>query len=292
MPGGDLTTASLRAPAKLTTSLRVVGVRADGYHLIEAEMVSVSLFDELSVRRGGVGLEVVDQIGWRGGGEIDGGETGGGETGGGETGGGETGGGAGALGAGAPNLVEAALSAAGVNASVRLTKHIPPGAGLGGGSSDAGAVLRWARCEDAAIAVGLGADVPFCVRGGRALVTGIGEIVEPRPFGSGCWLLVVPRLHVSTPAVYAAWDRLGGPSGPAGNDLEIPALAVEPQLAWWRNLLGSIAGERPSLAGSGGTWWVAGERSRLAKLAELSEEAIATAGRSALVRVVEEVAGE
>ncbi len=64
--------------------------------------------------------------------------------------------------------------------TVRLTKRIPPGAGLGGGSADAAAVLRWAGVvDDVALAARLGADVPFCVRGGRARVTGIGEVLEP-----------------------------------------------------------------------------------------------------------------
>jgi hypothetical protein len=68
---------------------------------------------------------------------------------------------------------------------------------------------------------------------------------------------------VSTPAVYAAWDRLGGPSSSpsAGgvNDLEPAALAVEPRLAEWRDRLGEATGLTPALAGSGGTWFVEGE---------------------------------
>ena len=70
----------------------------------------------------------------------------------------------------------------GRSASVRIVKRIPAGAGLGGGSADAAAVLRWAGDTDLAVAVRLGADVPFCVRGGRARVTGVGEKVEPLPF--------------------------------------------------------------------------------------------------------------
>ena len=74
-----------------------------------------------------------------------------------------------------------ALAAVGRRAHVRLDKRIPVGAGLGGGSADAAAVLRWAGCDDLAVAASLGADVPFCLVGGRARVTGIGEVVEPLP---------------------------------------------------------------------------------------------------------------
>ena len=72
--------------------------------------------------------------------------------------------------------------------------------------------------------------------------------------------LVVPPLHVSTAAVYRAWDDLGGPAGDAGNDLEPAALAVEPRLGKWRDLVAAAGGERPVLAGSGATWFVPGER--------------------------------
>ena len=69
-------------------------------------------------------------------------------------------------------------------------------------------------------------------------------------------VLVTPRLLVSTPEVYRVWDALGGPAGEHGNDLEPAALALEPRLCWWRDLVSSVAGERPRLAGSGGTWYL------------------------------------
>ena len=105
-----------------------------------------------------------------------------------------------------------ALRAVGRRAHVRLEKHIPVGGGLGGGSSDAAAVLRWAGVDDLAVAAGLGADVPFCVRGGRARVTGIGEVLDPLPFVARTFTLVVPPFGCSTPAVYHQWDALGGPT--------------------------------------------------------------------------------
>jgi 4-diphosphocytidyl-2-C-methyl-D-erythritol kinase len=213
------------APAKLTRSLRIVGIRADGYHLIEAEMVSVDLADTLRFTDGD-GLAVVD-----GGPDIplDGG-----------------------------NLVVRALRAAGRTAHVELTKRIPSGAGLGGGSSDAAAVLRWAGVTDFEVAATLGADVPFCVRGGRARVSGVGEVVEPLPFDERTFTLLTPPLHCSTVAVYRAWDELGGPTGDGANDLEPAALVVVPELARWRDRLGDATGQTPTLAGSGSTWFVEG----------------------------------
>jgi 4-diphosphocytidyl-2-C-methyl-D-erythritol kinase len=112
--------------------------------------------------------------------------------------------------------------------------------------------------DDLAVAAALGADVPFCLVGGRARVRGVGEVVEPRPDEERTFTLLVPPLHVSTPAVYAAWDRLGGPPADGPNDLEPAALAVEPRLAAARDELGERTGCVPVLAGSGSTWFVEG----------------------------------
>ena len=142
----------MHAPAKLTVSLRITGVRADGYHELAAEMVTVSLADELVLDEGGTGL-TIEGDGWT---RAD------------------------ALTRMEDNLVVKALAACGRRAAVRLRKRIPLGAGLGGGSADAGAVLRWAGVTDPAVAARLGADVPFCVAGGRAQVGGVGERVSHR----------------------------------------------------------------------------------------------------------------
>ena len=99
------------------------------------------------------------------------------------------------------------------------------------GSADAAAILRWAGFDDVEAAARLGADVPFCVLGGRARVTGIGEGVEPLPYEDRTFTLLTPPVHCATAAVYRAWDDLGGPEGPNGNDLEPAALAV---LRSWR----------------------------------------------------------
>ncbi|MBA2609920.1 MAG: hypothetical protein H0U92_13340 [Actinobacteria bacterium] len=213
------------APAKLTLSLRITGVRADGFHLLDAEMVSVDLCDSLTFEDGdGLTLTGIDIP-------------------------------AGPL---HENLVVRALRATNTTAHVTLDKKIPAGAGLGGGSSDAAAVLRWAGVYDSAVAVTLGGDVPFCVGGGRANVTGIGQKVSPLPHVDATYTLLTPPLHVSTPAVYQAWDELGGPSSNGPNDLEPAALRVCVELAQWRDQLGNATGVTPVLAGSGGTWFVAG----------------------------------
>jgi 4-diphosphocytidyl-2-C-methyl-D-erythritol kinase len=218
------------ARAKLTLSLRITGVRGDGYHLLDAEMVTLDLADRLTFLPGD-GLEV------RG------------------VGAGKT------VPSDPTNLVTRALRAVGRTAKVVLEKSIPAGAGLGGGSADAAAVLRWAGCDDLAVAARLGADVPFCLVGGRARVRGVGEIVEPLPLDQvegREYTLLVPPLHVPTVEVYREWDRLGGPAGEQDNDLEPAALSVVPELARWRDHLGEVAGLTPRLAGSGGTWFVPG----------------------------------
>jgi 4-diphosphocytidyl-2-C-methyl-D-erythritol kinase len=216
------------APAKLTVSLRVTGVRPDGYHELDAEMVTLGLADELEIDEEGSGLTVEAAPGMRAGGLPGPGQ----------------------------NLVEQALVACGRRAAVRLTKHIPLGGGLGGGSADAAAILRWAGCADPAVAVGLGSDVPFCLVGGRARVEGVGEQVTPLPFESRDYLLLLPPFGVDTARVYRAWDD--DPCEESANALTAAALAVEPRLAAWRDALGEFAGAEPALAGSGSTWFVEG----------------------------------
>jgi len=214
------------APAKLTLSLRVVGVRDDGYHLLDAEMVTLDLADELVFAEGD-GLDILAAAGP----DVPPGDD---------------------------NLVRRALEAVGRRAHVTLTKRIPAGAGLGGGSADAAAVLRWAGCRDLAVALALGADVPFCVHGGRARVTGVGEVVAPLPPLDQVFTLLTPPFGVATADVYRAWDELGGPTADGPNDLEPAALAVEPRLAEYRDRLGDATGVTPVLAGSGSTWFVEG----------------------------------
>lgn len=228
---------TLRAPAKLTLSLRITGVRADGLHLIDAEMVSLAWADTLTINPDGHGLSADGPF--APGMPLDDG-----------------------------NLVVRALLLADRTAAVHLHKVIPHGGGLGGGSSDAAAILRWAGFCDVAEAARLGADVSFCLVGGRARVRGIGEIVQPLDFMPMDITLVMPPLAVSTPAAYRAWDELGGPHGDGPNDLEQAALVVEPQLARWRDRIRDAAGIAPTLAGSGATWFLHGHHDLAAALPE------------------------
>src|ERR1700722_8013831 len=164
--GGQMT--RLLAPAKLTVSLAVTGVRDDGYHELRSEMVSLSLADELTFTEGGTGLSLVADPGTR----------------------------ADELASTEDNLITRALSAVGRQAAVHVVKRIPLGGGLGGGSTDAAAVLRWAGCPDLEVALEWGSDVPFSVIGGRALVEGTGERVTPLDYRRRHFLLLIPPFGV------------------------------------------------------------------------------------------------
>lgn len=232
--------ATESAPAKLTLSLRITGVRGDGMHELQAEMVTIDLADALTFSPGS-GLMVIDGV-------------------------------IGDLGLDGltdDNLIDRALALVGRTASVRLTKRIPVGAGLGGGSADAAAVLRWGGVTSSQLAAQLGSDVPFCLVGGRAVVSGVGDLVAPLPFEDRRFVLLLPPISVDTGAVYRAWDYLHRESGlsadaeDSGNDLEAAALVVAPQLLHWRETFAGITGKRPRLAGSGSTWFVEGTREEL-----------------------------
>jgi 4-diphosphocytidyl-2-C-methyl-D-erythritol kinase len=147
---------------------------------------------------------------------------------------------------------------------------------MGGGSGDAAATLRLAaeaagRPDDpvlARIAPTLGADVPFQLVTGRALVTGIGEHVEPLPPGPPQALVVVPSPHaLSTPAVYAEADRLGTTTRelaeaeravragalPEVNDLQDAARSLCPSIDAALAALERAGADRVLVAGSGPT---------------------------------------
>jgi len=224
-------TFTLLAPAKLTISLRLTGLRADGMHLIDAEMVSIDLYDTLTLSEG-AGVFIGGPAAGEMAGESDG-----------------------------DDLISKALALVGRTRRVVVDKQIPAGAGLGGGSSDAAAILRWAGFADLEAAARLGADVAFCLAGGRARVSGIGEVVEPMSPTVRSFTLLTPPLHCSTPVVYRQWDAMGAPidEQPEGNDLTSAAIAAYPEMARWRDTLFEATGMQPRLAGSGSTWFVDGE---------------------------------
>lgn len=218
--------ATVHAAAKLTWSLVVTGVREDGYHLIDALMVSLDISDIITITESSnISLSV-----------------------------------SGPYAEGVPtderNIVHRALQLVNRTAHVHIEKNIPHGGGLGGGSADAAAILRWADFTDLEAASRIGADVPFCLNGAPARVTGIGEVLSPSPYISQKLTLIIPPVEVSTPAVYKAWDELGGPRGENGNDLEPAALHAYPELGVWRQKISESLGTTPRLAGSGATWFV------------------------------------
>jgi 4-diphosphocytidyl-2-C-methyl-D-erythritol kinase len=216
------------ALAKLTLSLRVTGVRADGLHELDAVMVSVSEpYDTVEIEPASQrSLEVV-----------------------------------GPFAAGVPadetNLAWRAAAACGASVAIRLHKGIPPGAGLGGGSADAAAVLV-ALDADPGIAPSLGADVPFCMRGGAARVRGVGDLLEGLEMPPRTVLVATPRFGCTTADVYRAWDELGGPhaevNGLGANDLEPAAHRVEPRLLAFKHAVEAAARAPAILAGSGSSY--------------------------------------
>ena len=243
----DLPTRAI-ANAKVNLALRVEAPRSDGLHPIRGVFQSIDWTDEVSVVPAETDAVVVNRgsapedesnLAWR--------------------------------------AVDAVRSLAGSTSAVRVTlsKSVPQGAGLGGGSADAAAALILASrrfgigFDDVrSLAYQLGADVPFALVGGTAIVGGIGELVSPEPDADGFGLaIVVPDLVLATPAVYAAWDELEGPSGPAYpepslppslrdlaplvNDLYPAAVAVAPELDDWRAELEGSWGIPVAMTGSG-----------------------------------------
>lgn len=188
---------------------------------------------------------------------------------------------------------------------IALTKQIPAGGGLGGGSSDAAAVLvglneatggTVSRKALEKLAIALGSDVPFCVRGGTAVVEGTGGRLTSLPVASALsWVLVTSETRCSTADVYARFDELGlgrdldlraGPQALAdalakgdleriaaslSNDLEPAALSLHPELAAGRDALRDAGALGVVLAGSGSTW---------AGLARDPDHALAIAART------------
>ncbi|MDP9326543.1 MAG: 4-(cytidine 5'-diphospho)-2-C-methyl-D-erythritol kinase [Candidatus Dormibacteraeota bacterium] len=244
----------LKAPAKLNLGLEVVGRRPGGYHELCSIMVSISLADSVELSPG-EGLTL-------GGPHVDGVPHG-----------------------PAANLAGRALAElegiAGrpLGQALSLTKNIPAGAGLGGGSADAAAVLRAAgqlgieaeRTQFLAVAAALGADVPFQAVGGTALVRGVGEQITPLHHVDIWFAVAYPGVPVSTGDVFAeltADEWSDGEIVAAAarqleqGPLEIGDLTVLPNALWGpatrrfpmlAQAVGRLrgAGWRPRLTGSG-----------------------------------------
>ena len=193
---------NLRPPAKINLTLEVLARRSDGYHGVRSVMVPLELSDELSIEPSSHFSFTCDRSDL----------------------------------AGEENLAVAAVRALGEAPAIRLALHkrIPTQAGLGGGSSDAAAVLRAAmegafgaqpRRDWLGIARSLGSDVPFFLAGTAALVEGTGERITP----AGAiprWhaLIVKPPVAVSTAAAYQELDRVERPQRPRNGSVSISLL--------------------------------------------------------------------
>ncbi|MEZ6183990.1 MAG: 4-(cytidine 5'-diphospho)-2-C-methyl-D-erythritol kinase [Planctomycetota bacterium] len=260
-----------RAPAKTNLFLEILGKRPDGYHALDTVFVELSLADALRVEPAPEGtlsltIEGAPELAQ----EPDN------------------------LVLRAARLLRARRGSPELGAEVTLTKHVPIGGGLGGGSSDAAAALRalnhlWelaaAPAELEALAGELGSDVAFFVRGGVQRGTGRGEVLEPIPPCPALPLvLLVPPFGCPTPAVYRALagsiperprrprdlvSALGhGPEAVAAqvfNRLEGAALSAFPALA---PLLADLRAAPGVLAG-----WVSGSGSTLIGLCATPPEA-------------------
>ena len=194
----------LRAPAKINWLLQVCGRQDDGYHQLHSLMQSISLCDRVSLT-----IAEADSCSCPG--------------------------------LNCPAEKNLALRVwlalkrhCGISQSlaIEITKNIPDGGGLGGGSADAAAVLLGAKqlfniditleqlCE---LAFPLGADIPFCLHGGLAEIVGAGETVIPQPIDKTYELLLVsPRLSLSTASVFQNYDALP-PRAPRINPPELLA---------------------------------------------------------------------
>ena len=277
----------LRAPAKVNLGLEIVGRRADGYHDLVTIFQTVALYDELTLTpapTGPLALTADPALGGEG------------------------------------NLVLraaralAAHSGVAAGATLALTKRIPVAAGLGGGSSDAAATLRGLRAAwalditDATLAelaTSLGADVPFFLRGGTALATGIGERLVSLPPPAPLWfVLLTPTLPLppdKTRQLYGALKpadfgdgarteaqaarlRRGESLDPAllVNSFAGPLYRLLPALATWRDRFLAAGADWVQPSGSGPTLYT------LAPSAEMGQAIAARLGQDgARVEVVQ-----
>lgn len=210
------------APAKINLSLRVLGRRADGFHEIETLMVPLDLADEVTVAEtpehppGHVELVCSDPTL-----PVDEGN----------------------LAFRAAALFRDRVVPGSSAVRVDLTKRVPHGAGLGGGSSDAASVLlaldalrgtRLTTAALAALAAELGSDIPFFVYRSAAWCRGRGERVEPAAFRAALPLLLIkPAFPISTPWAYDHWR----------DSRELPGVSHSPQSFPWGQMVNDL--ERP-----------------------------------------------
>ncbi|BCS34648.1 4-diphosphocytidyl-2C-methyl-D-erythritol kinase [Luteitalea sp. TBR-22] len=229
------------APAKVNLDLRMRGLRGDGYHLLSTVLQAVALADRVILRRrpGDFGLECdtpgvpLDRrnLAWRG-----------------------------------AEAMAAALDVPLEGYQLRLEKHVPAEAGLGGGSADAVAAARLVaaaagrvvtRDQVAEVVRPLGADVAFFAWGGTMRGEGIGDALTPLPdHPPGQVLLVRPPFGVSTRDAYRWYDEApavpdAGGAGAFTNDLQRPVAARHPEIEAIVARLGAGGARLAAMSGSG-----------------------------------------
>lgn len=250
----SMNTMLFKAPAKINLCLHVLGRRPDGYHELAMAMQPVSLVDDVVIT---VGRARGVRVSCAGVGLADGEEN---------------------IAARAAALI-LAESGADVGVDVDIVKRIPVAAGLGGGSSDAAAVLlglnemlglKLTGRELRALGGRLGADVPFFVEGGAAWATGIGTRLEPLgDLPDVAYLLVNPGIGVSTASVYKSLELTKGGQlanlprfsvvtrddlcRSLHNDLERVVLTRHPEIADIKRTLVAYGALGALMSGSGAT---------------------------------------
>lgn len=232
-------TSEVLAPAKVNLTLHITGQRPDGYHLLDSLVAFADLGDHLSFAPAATNsLQIT-----------------------------------GPFASGVPtdhhNSVLKAAGLVGASHCISLEKNLPHGAGIGGGSADAAAVLRYFGVTENAAS--LGADVPVCLRSTVQRMRGIGDILTPVvDLPSLTAVLVNPGVHVSTPEVFGGLgqkenapmpDLLPAFSstgdlitwlGSMRNDLQSPACSQLPSIC---DVIGALSRVSPlaRMSGSGGT---------------------------------------
>lgn len=238
-------TARVLAYAKLNLSLAVLGRRSDGFHEIDSIVQTVDLADHLDIDVApGDSIDLTNSLTHLQGPDL------------------------------ASQAAAALLAAKGVrrHVRIRIEKGIPAGSGLGGGSSDAAAVIltldhlvepSLPRSALASVAAGIGSDVTLFLFGGRVRITGRGEIVQRlRAARKEHFAVVVPEVRCPTADVYGAWGAHHGNFAPAAsalghNDLLAPALAVRPELHDVNDAVARCGALYAGMSGSGSSFYAA-----------------------------------
>jgi 4-diphosphocytidyl-2-C-methyl-D-erythritol kinase len=250
-----MNSVKMLSPAKINLTLDILGVRPDGYHELRSIVQPIDLFDEIKIEtEEGRGVELTSSgisvpldktnLAWR--------------------------------------AAELFLEKSGLELKIKISirKQIPPGAGLGGGSGNAAAVLiglnritkTLTEQELLKLALNLGADVPFFIRSQTALMEGVGEEINPlRNFPLFHYVILCPNIHTSTEEVYKKWDELNNRDivqkesidesvkqfsvrrldPPLKNDLESAAISLHPEIKAYKQILTSLGLESVSMTGSG-----------------------------------------